>query len=68
MKPRICIILTPDGIDSISVLSASDPGERKEGYKFCSYIESEITDFERVVCGKLKKIRHGYLKNNGIKE
>ncbi|MDA2918052.1 hypothetical protein MYX76_00915 [Desulfobacterota bacterium AH_259_B03_O07] len=68
MKPKICIILTPDGIDTVTVLSTGGTRVRKEGYKICSFIENEITDFERIVCSKLKKSGHGYSKGNEIKK
>jgi len=68
MKPKICIILTPDGIDSISVLSSGDHRMRKEGHRICSYIEDEITEFEKIVCNKLKEIGDDTAQRNAPKE
>jgi len=68
MKPKIAIILTPAGIDSVSVLSGSGSKELKEGYKICSYIQNELTNFEKAVCNKLRKIDDDTTGRNAAKK
>lgn len=53
MKPKIAIILTPDGIDTITVLSTGSEA-RKAGYQLCSLLENEISTFESAVLKKLR--------------
>ena len=53
MKPKIAIIFTPDGIDTITVLSTGT-AVRMAGYRICSLLEEEITAFEQAVRRKLK--------------
>jgi hypothetical protein len=68
MKPKICIILTPDGIDTVTVISSGGTKTRKEGYKLCSYIENEITGFEHAIRDKLAESDHEDSKRNGNKK
>jgi hypothetical protein len=52
MRPKIAIILTPCGIDSVSVL----PGEsdtRLAGYEFCSLLEEDLQAFETAIRQKI---------------
>lgn len=51
MKPKIAIILTPDGIDTVTVLSTGSEA-RKAGYRLCSLLEDEIRSFEKAIISK----------------
>lgn len=53
MKPRIALILTPDGIDTVTVLSSGSEA-RKAGYRLCSLLEDEIRTFEAAILIKLQ--------------
>ncbi|MGH7800478.1 MAG: hypothetical protein ACREOW_07590 [Thermodesulfobacteriota bacterium] len=53
MKPKICIILTPEGIDAIGVLSKGTRA-RKAGYTFCSFVEDEFHKFEQAIRDKVQ--------------
>jgi len=54
LKPKIAIIITTDGIDSVSILS-NDRALRNEGYRILPVVESEINKFETAFKRKLKK-------------
>jgi len=54
MKPKIAIIITTDGIDSISILSNSKE-LRKEGYRILPFLEPEINKFETAFISKMRK-------------
>lgn len=58
MKPKIAIILTPDGIDTVTVLSTGSEA-RKAGYRLCSILEDEIHKFEQAIKEKLKMLVEG---------
>lgn len=62
MKPKIAIILSREGIDTISVLSA-DSEERKEAYNLCSLIEDEIENFQRAITSKIQHAEKEKEKN-----
>jgi hypothetical protein len=53
MKPKTAIILTPIGIDTVTVLSTVS-GAREAGYKLCSLLENEISAFEAAILKKLQ--------------
>ncbi|MGE5443309.1 MAG: hypothetical protein ACM3SR_01750 [Ignavibacteriales bacterium] len=53
MKPKIAIILTPQGIDTVTVISTG-PEARKTGYRLCSLLANEISTFEDAILKKLK--------------
>ncbi len=53
MKPKIAIILTPTGIDTVTVLSTGSEA-RKAGYRLCSLLENEISTFEAAILKKLQ--------------
>lgn len=52
MNPKIAIILTPGGIDTVTVLSSGQMA-RKAGYRLCSLLEDEISAFEAAILKKL---------------
>ncbi len=52
MKPKIALILTPKGIDTVSVLSSGSEA-RKAGYRLCELLEEEIQHFEVSIIEKL---------------
>lgn len=54
MKPKIAIILTPNGIDTVTVLSTGSEA-RKAGYKLCSLLEDEFHRFEMDILEKLRQ-------------
>jgi len=54
MKPKIAIIITTDGIDSVSILS-NDRELRNEGYRILPLVSSEINNFEAAFKRKIKK-------------
>lgn len=53
MNPKIAIILTPSGIDTVTVLSTGSEA-RTAGYKLCSLLENEISTFEAAILKKLQ--------------
>jgi hypothetical protein len=53
MKPKIAIILTPSGIDTVTVLSTGSEA-RNAGYKLCSLLENEISACESAILKKLQ--------------
>lgn len=57
MKPKIGIIITPDKIESISIISGG-----KEAYKFLAFLEEEISNFERGFIAKLQEKRARQVK------
>lgn len=67
MNPRICIIFTPEGIDTVSVLSTGGAEVRREGHKICSYLEEEITNSECAMRTKLQKIKGNGRNRNARK-
>jgi len=63
MKPKLAIILTPDGIDTVTVLSTGSEA-RKAGYRLCSILEDEFHKFEQAIKEKLKMLdegKHNYM-------
>ena len=54
MKPKIAIILTTNGIDTVTVLSTGSEA-RKAGYRLCSILEEEIYRFEIKILEKVRQ-------------
>ena len=50
--PKIAIIVTPSGVDSVSVLS-DEPLARAEAYSLCTKLAKEIDDFDIAVRKKM---------------
>jgi hypothetical protein len=67
MKPKIAIILTPDGIDTVSVLSTGTEA-RKAGYKLCSLLEDEISKFEKLIQDKIRVLEMVELRPKTLKQ
>ena len=67
MKPKIAIILTPDGIDTVTVLSMRTKA-RREGYRLCSLLEDEFHKFEQAIKEKLKMLKKGKKPLHGFVE
>lgn len=58
MRPKIAIIFTSEGIDTITVLSPGSEA-RKAGYDFCSLLEEELQAFESAIIRKIQLMRLG---------
>jgi len=54
MKPKIGIILTPTGIETVVVMN-QDRKSRLEAYRLLPIVNSEINKFEAAFTRKLKK-------------
>ena len=62
MSPKIAIIITPDGIETVAVLSKKNK-DRKSAIDFCSLLDRELRVFEDSIINKSK-----HLKNNNAIE
>lgn len=64
MRPRIGIILSPNGVDCVTILPG-DSETRRAGYEFCSLLEEELQAFETAI---LKKTQSAKWKIRGERE
>lgn len=61
MKPKIALIISPDGIETITLLG-KEGNERTAASSLYSSIEQELQDFELIIkrkfndCNKLKEL------------
>lgn len=60
MSPKIALIITPDGIETVAVLSKKNK-DRKNAIDFCSLIHTEIRKFEDSI---IRKSQHLISDNN----
>jgi len=54
MKPKIGIILTPNGIETVVVMN-QDRKSRLEAYRLLPIVNSEINKFEAAFLNKIRK-------------
>ncbi len=47
-NPKICVIITRDGVESITV-HASDPESRQAGYNTCAALEPTFAEVNKIV-------------------
>jgi len=51
--PRIALTITPDGVESVSILPGGGADGRTAGYCLCSFLGQEITDFDEAIRRKI---------------
>ena len=56
MRPRIGIILSPNGVDCVTILPG-DSETRRAGYEFCSLLEDELQAFETAILQKIQLVK-----------
>jgi len=57
MSPKIAIIITPDGIETVAILSKKNK-DRKKAINLCSLLETEIRKFEDSIIKKTNTMAH----------
>jgi hypothetical protein len=46
IRPRIALTVTPNGVESVSILPGGGSDGRGAGYGLCSFLEEEINCFD----------------------
>ncbi len=57
-SPRIGLTVTSEGVEQVLILT--DGGEhldRTAGFSLCSFLDSEIKEFDKAIKSKLNKLR-----------
>ena len=61
-KPKIGIVLTPEGVESITLLGGGSD-DRMAANSFCNALKHEIADFEIIVRKKFSEIDNVHSRN-----
>lgn len=56
MQAKIAVIVSLDGIESISLLPGEQGHEISESSQLCTYLDSEISEFDEAIRRKLEEM------------